>query len=151
MPSKHVKGSREFEMRFLKPLIEAKGARIQIGFDHSKYPNGQLVAAVAARNEFGHSGPPRIPERPFFRQAMVTIRRNMARRMAKEIDPKTGRFRDGGADRVGKWAVARVRTSITKLREPPNAPLTIKIKGSSNPLIDTKLMWKSVTYIIRED
>lgn len=34
---------------------------------------------------------------------------------------------------------------------PPNSPLTIKLKKSERPLVDTGTMRKAITYVIRED
>ena len=51
-------------------------------------------------------------------------------------------------NRVGVVAVAHVQKYMTELRTPPNAPSTIKKKGSSNPLIDSGSLRASVTYKI---
>jgi hypothetical protein len=55
---------------------------------------------------------------------------------------------DQTLNRVGVVAVASVQRYMTELRTPPNAPSTIKRKGSSNPLIDSGAMRQSVTYKI---
>lgn len=47
--------------------------------------------------------------------------------------------------RVGVEAEGAIRQYITDLDTPPNAPSTIRRKGSSNPLIDTGAMRQSVT------
>ena len=47
---------------------------------------------------------------------------------------------------VGIEASSATRTYMRDLRTPPNAPSTIKKKGSSNPLIDTGEMVQSVDY-----
>ena len=49
-------------------------------------------------------------------------------------------------EKVGVVAAAKVQVYMTELKTPPNAPSTIKKKGSSNPLIDTGAMRQSVTY-----
>lgn len=49
-------------------------------------------------------------------------------------------------ERVGVVAVGMVQKYMTELRTPPNAPSTIKAKGSSNPLIDSGALRQSVTY-----
>lgn len=51
-------------------------------------------------------------------------------------------------DKVGVVAVAMVQKYMTDLSSPPNAPSTIKKKGSSNPLIDSGAMRQSVTFKI---
>ena len=48
-------------------------------------------------------------------------------------------------ERVGVVAVGQVQKYMTELRTPPNAPSTIKKKGSNNPLIDSGSLRSSVT------
>ena len=52
---------------------------------------------------------------------------------------------------AGQEAVNRVRAWFTDPRNgwPPNAPSTIKRKGSSRPLIDTGQLRRAITYVIR--
>ena len=50
---------------------------------------------------------------------------------------------------VGEVARADIIQSITDLKAPPNAESTIKQKKSTNPLIDTGLMRRSVTYKVK--
>jgi hypothetical protein len=52
-------------------------------------------------------------------------------------------------EQVGVKAAATVQQYMTDLRDPPNAPETIRRKGSSNPLIDTGALRQSVTYKIQ--
>ena len=53
------------------------------------------------------------------------------------------------AGRVGDFLKDRIQTSITTLRSPlANAPATVSIKGSSNPLIDTGFLRNSVDWVI---
>ena len=42
-----------------------------------------------------------------------------------------------------------IQKEITNLKEPPNSPATIAKKGSSNPLIDSGDMRKSVKWKLR--
>ena len=41
---------------------------------------------------------------------------------------------------LGEWATGEIKKFIIHLQNPPNAPSTIKAKGSSSPLIDTGTM-----------
>ncbi len=52
----------------------------------------------------------------------------------------------GALEQVGVVAASKVQIYMTELKTPPNAPSTIKKKGSSNPLIDTGELRSSVTY-----
>lgn len=47
-------------------------------------------------------------------------------------------------DLVGISAAADIQTKISSIYTPPNAPATIRAKGSAKPLIDTGLMLASV-------
>lgn len=51
-------------------------------------------------------------------------------------------------NQIGVVATGMVQKYMTELRTPPNAPSTIKAKGSSNPLIDSGALRASVTYRI---
>lgn len=53
-------------------------------------------------------------------------------------------------NQVGLLAVGYTQQFITELSDPPNAPSTIRQKGSSNPLIDTGAMRASVTYTVTD-
>jgi len=47
---------------------------------------------------------------------------------------------------VGEVMADAITQKIITLRTPPNAPYTIKAKGSSNPLVDTGQLKNSITY-----
>lgn len=55
---------------------------------------------------------------------------------------------DNALNMIGLIAVGKVQQYMTELQDPPNAPSTVKKKGSSNPLIDTGALRQSVTYSI---
>lgn len=55
---------------------------------------------------------------------------------------------DNALEIIGQIAVGKVQQYMTDLRDPPNAPSTIKKKGSSNPLINNGHLRQSVTYKI---
>ena len=50
------------------------------------------------------------------------------------------------AGRVGAYVKGKIRDSITALKEPPNAPETVRRKGSSDPLLDTGTLRNSVDW-----
>lgn len=119
--------------------------RVQVGFPAGTDTD---VVAKAVFNEFGTSTG--IPERPFLRNAMTDNRdgyRGMMTRAARKIIESEGKFtKQHALAQLGLKAQGDVQKSITDLREPPNAPATIKRKGSSNPLIDTGEMRARVTF-----
>lgn len=105
------------------------------------------VAQVAAWNEYGTSDG-KVPSRPAFRLAADENRAKIAEaqsRLAQQvldgkIDTRTA------LGRLGLLVQGYVRKSIIDLRDPPNAPFTIKQKGSSNPLVDSGQLVQSVTW-----
>jgi hypothetical protein len=56
---------------------------------------------------------------------------------------------DQTLNKLGILAQGDIQQEITDLRDPPNAPATIKAKGSSNPLIDTGEMRSKVTWQVK--
>lgn len=63
---------------------------------------------------------------------------------------KDGLSNDVILEQVGLIAVAKVQQKIVDVRTPPNAPSTIRKKGSSNPLIDTGAMRQSVSHLLSD-
>ncbi|CAH9012464.1 tail completion or Neck1 protein [Vibrio phage F35 g1] len=55
---------------------------------------------------------------------------------------------DRALNMIGDIAVGKVKQYMTELQDPPNAPSTVKKKGSSNPLINNGHLRQSVTYSI---
>ena len=119
---------------------------LEVGFfESAKYSDGKYVAQVAFDNEFGTS---KIPPRPFFRNAIKDKSKEWLE-LYKDTQFQTkDMLQTLGI--VGTVIKDDIATSITELSDPPNAPSTIKQKGSNNPLIDTGFMRNSVSYVITE-
>ena len=116
--------------------------KLEIGFfETAKYPSGEYVAQVARYNEFGTLN---IPMRPFFRNAINKNIKKWYATLQNAINQNATPSK--ALSIVGEVARADIIQSITDLRTPPNAESTIKQKKSTNPLIDTGLMRRSVTY-----
>lgn len=47
---------------------------------------------------------------------------------------------------LGQYVVGQIKDYMTNLSSPANSPLTVKMKGSSNPLIDTGRLRQSITH-----
>jgi len=142
----------------LKPEVPRGPRVVAVGFPRGKTPG--LVISKAIWNEFGTRGGASgggwggpIPERPFLRNAMRDNQRKYARFSAsKARDLVEGKITlEGVLKQLGVLAQGDVQHEITALREPPNSPVTIAAKGSSNPLIDTGEMRQSVTWQIRAE
>lgn len=124
--------------------LNLQGKGVEIGFfESAKYNTGASVASVAFWNEYGTC---RIPPRPFFRVAIEKNQKKWREVLANSIK-QSGNAEDAlGA--MGAIAKGDIQQSITSLRTPPNAISTILKKESSNPLIDTGMMRRSVAYRI---
>ncbi len=118
---------------------------VEVGFFvGTKYKTGKDVTTVARDND---QGTKRIPERPFMIPA--------GNKAANKTINITVHSIAGGMDeqqalsKAGELFVGFIQKEITNLKEPPNAESTILKKGSSNPLIDTGDMRKSVKWKLK--
>ena len=128
----------------LKNAQRSRRKSIKVGFfSDSKYDDGKPVAAVAAINEFGLGSQ---LERPFFRQSVGDMTKNLSGEVAKAIDPKTMTIDADTAKRIGDAAVDMVKARIKNFDNPANRPSTLESKEGSQPLIDSKKMYNSVSH-----
>ena len=98
----------------------------------------------------GWGGP--VPERPFMRLAMKKGQpefRRVTIGAAKQIIGGRSDMRKALA-LLGIEGQGQIQESISDLSSPPNSPVTVALKGSSKPLIDTGQMRQSVTWKIDE-
>lgn len=107
---------------------------------------GTITELPAARR--AAVGAVRSPPRPFLLNA---IRKNRSKylSMLKSSGMKvlTGEMSlDTALSQLGITAQGDVQQEITDLKDPPNSPVTIALKGSSNPLIDSGEMRAKVTW-----
>lgn len=131
------------QKQLARMLREFKGnAKVKVGFP--KGTDGNVIDR-AAYNEFGTE---HIPERPFMRSGLrdgVGELRRVSKVAAKSV--VDGRRTTGQAlNLIGIAGVGLIQERITDLKSPPNAESTVERKGSSNPLIDTGEMRRSVTH-----
>ena len=150
MAKSRTKGGKKLD-EFLRRAKTADGVNaVEIGFfSDAKYPDGTPVTNVAAWNEFGtenKDGSERIPERPFFRQAIPKMKTPVLAVLVADVNPRTMVVDRRTAERCGVVGHGVLQRQIVLLKEPPNAPATIKAKGSSNPLLDTGVLLGSATY-----
>lgn len=127
--------------------------KVKVGFPAGK--TGGFVLQKAVWNHFGTAGGASgggwggpIPERPFLANAMrsnaASYRAAMKTSAAKILRGEAKL--EGVLQKLGILAQGDIQEEITNLRSPPNSPVTIARKGSSNPLIDTGEMRGAVTY-----
>ena len=128
----------------------ARYPSVTTGIKGGKRQTPHFVATVAAWNEFGTSNG--VPERPFFRNAINETATDQAFKelLVKVTDAKSMTISRPGLDLVGKYIKGKLQRSIVDLRQPPNAPITIKRKGSKNPLVNVGTMKNAVAFAIGE-
>ena len=96
--------------------------------------------------ELGVTGPHtvNIPARPWLNPGVNAGNEEYLKIIERALD--NGETLNTALERVGVVAVGMVQKYMTELKTPPNAPSTIKAKGSSNPLIDSGALRQSVTF-----
>lgn len=126
--------------------------QVKVGF-----PAGSANVDKAIYNEFGTRGGASgggwggpIPERPFMRNAARNNAAKYLKIAADQVIPVlTGKVSlRGFLSKLGELGKQDIQNEITSLSSPPNSPVTIALKGSSKPLIDTGEMRQSVTWKI---
>lgn len=122
--------------------LKMENASVLVGVHGSTHSE---MVVIAASNEFGTDNG-HVPERSYLRS---TVDQGEGE-IADDLQRATDRVLDGGSiDRelglVGEKWVGRVKQTIRDLDTPPNAPSTIRQKGSDNPLIDTGRLRNSIT------
>ena len=128
---------------------------ITIGFQGSTalelYPDGKInVATVALYNEFGTQN---MPARGFMRRSIAenlnAIQNELAVNFALVAELRISAI--DAMDNVGRFVadlmVDAIDTAPTWAA--PLAPSTIKAKGHADPLFETGLMKKSITWAVR--
>ncbi len=118
--------------------------QVKVGLPSGKSPGD--VIKIAVWNHWGTSRG--IPPRPFLANAMRDNRGKYRRAMMKSArDVMLGNTAlPTVLNKLGIMAQGDIQAEITALQSPPNAPNTIRQKGSSNPLIDTGRMRAAVTW-----
>ncbi len=130
---------------------------VKVGFPAGEADQDNINKAIW--NEFGTKGGASgggwggpIPERPFLRNAIRDNRGKyrdaMRSSAAKILVGKTG-LRTV-LSKLGISAQGDIQAEITSLQSPPNSPVTIELKGSSNPLISSGEMRGAVTWKVNE-
>jgi len=91
-----------------------------------------------------------IPARPYIRSTVDTNEEKYGR-TAESLGKRIADGKVHKADALalmGQLIEKDIKRTIIELRSPPNAPATIRKKGSDNPLVDTGLLGGSIRYIV---
>lgn len=135
-----------------KEMNKPGAVKVGLPKNSNPYPDGTSVIMVGAVQEFG--SPSRgIPERSYLRSTLVRHKRRYVREMVK-IGHKvgTGRMSSLKARQIlGEIVKGDIIQQMVDVKIPPNAPRTIEEKGSSNPLIDTRHLGQSITWVVNKD
>ena len=107
------------------------------------------LVEIGTINEFGSSDG-RIPARSFLRSTVKEKRAKYKALSAKIVEKVIDKPEDFLLllGKLGQIAENDVKNKIRDLKEPKNAPLTIKLKGSDNPLIDTGQLRQAIRFVI---
>lgn len=130
-------------------------SRVKVGFPASKSAKSDIEKAVW--NEFGTRGGASgggwggpIPERPFMRNAL----RNNKNKYRDALKTSARKILLGETSlstvlsKLGAVVQGDIYDELTTLNSPPNSPVTIAMKGSSKPLINTGAMRGAITWVI---
>lgn len=129
----------------LKHIAVTAGIQSDAGFQKDKETP---IAEYALYNELGTK---RIPARPFVSSTSDEQRQNWLEFMDKGIN----KVFEGKVTpqvvfgRLGLKMVADIKQKIDSIYEPPNAPSTIKRKGSTKPLIDSGSMKRAIRHEVQ--
>jgi hypothetical protein len=133
----------------MKRLQGAPKVRLTVGVHEddgaATYPDGTSIAEVATYNELGLG----VPRRSFIadwedenhEQHQADIRKS-----AEAVVAGSVKSPEQAMDRLGLRFVGEVQKRIKDGIDPPDAPETVKAKGSSTPLIDHGLLWTSIRH-----
>lgn len=136
--------------QFLKTIKELGKLEVRVGFQHGKAAeeDGTDICDIAAWNELGTED---IPSRPFIRKSVDDNADKInAYLRAKTRSIAQGKSAEEVLKEIGAFQAELMQRKIIEGDFAPNAESTVRIKGSSKPLIDTGRMRQSVHYEIKE-
>lgn len=136
--------------KFFAEIEKLKKMQVFVGYQAGQVEDddGVDMAQIAMFNELGTSS---SPSRPFLR---MSVDENMDK-IKSTCGSELKKLNSGGTaesilKRVGTLGVRLVQEEIQAGSFEPNAPSTIRKKGSDKPLIDTGRMRQSVKYVIKK-
>lgn len=141
-------GGRRFEVTLRDIVDRATNATsVKVGFmAGATYPDGKSVPLIAAINEFG--APSRgQPPRPFFRR-MIAAKEHEWPPAVANLLRANGYDAQVTLQQTGAAIEGQLTESIRDLVDPPLSPVTVAKKGFDKPLIDTGVLFRSVTFLV---
>lgn len=142
-----ITGLQQAQEALRKELAKLQGGKfVLVGIHESAgMVEGEdfSMATLGAVQQFGND---QIPSRPWLDVGVQSGSKEYLDIISEGVE--SGLNQDQILNQIGVTAVGYAQQYMTDLQNPPNAPSTVKKKGSSNPLIDTGAMRASVTYTI---
>ncbi|MDD3443221.1 MAG: hypothetical protein PHW89_08155 [Sulfurimonas denitrificans] len=140
--AKDIQAHKQLEETFK----DGKNASVKVGFPASKSAtmskqDGVTALFKATVNNFGLG----VPKRPFMSVAFASNVNKYRKMIAKNIGKMKQRQL---LSQIGAVGEGDVKKTIVDFKNPPNSDLTIKIKGTDNPLIDSSHMVGSVSWAL---
>ncbi len=160
-------------VKLLNAIQRLEKKSVAVGwFEKSHYDDGTQVATVAAQNEFGNPNK-NIPARPFMRPTLIKDKKKWEKLTtdgAKKI-LKGELTIDNVLNFLGQQVTKDIKDTISKIYHPALAERTIlarierssklsRIKGPiksatlgsvTKPLIDTGVMFNTITHELRDE
>lgn len=136
--------------RFFAEIEKLKKQQVFIGYQAGQVTDdkGVDMAQIAMFNELGTSD---TPSRPFLRKSVDENKDKInafCKGQVKKISQ--GGTAEACLKAIGVFGKSLVQEKIESGSYAPNAPSTIRKKGSDKPLIDTGRMRQSVNYVIQK-
>lgn len=133
--------------RIVREVNARKNSYTEVGYqgdEKERYTKARVVD-VAAFNEFGTE---RSPQRSFMRTAFDRVQLKLDSIISKLYkDVLLGKIgTKKSLQTIGEFMKSEMQKQIDMTVSPPNAPSTIKNKGSTHPLIDTGQMRQSIQH-----
>lgn len=119
-----------------------------LGSPEPAYDDEASIIEVALKNNYGFG----VPRRAFMDLASKYMEETY-KKVMDQLGPKLMRGEaelEKVLDVAGTVAAEDIRKAITQGNWRPNAPLTIALKGSDVPLIDTMTMHNRATHLVRD-
>ena len=151
--SVHITGGDLPGLKALRERMQNANKSVLVGVPANagnEEGTGAPLALVAAAVHFGHTAThPDQPERPFLTQGIERGREkfnrlNAVNLRAVVLGKKTV---EESLDMLGVVAAGEVQREMRHGEFAPDAPATIKRKGSSQPTIDTAQLAQSITFV----
>ena len=140
---------------YLANLEKAKRGFVAVGLPSEEvgskvYGDGQTVATVGARHEYGAG----VPRRSFLRVPFTTKRNELSTAIARQFEDvfQRGKPAEQALGLIGTVAVNISKGAFTTRgygEWPDITQETKDAKGSSQVLIDTGILRGSITYVVR--